>query len=420
MNYRIFPPDGIPEATINMPLSKSISNRMLILNALSPQPCVNPQLAECADTMAMQQALEGTPEQVNIGAAGTAMRFLTSFFAISAGREVTLDGDERMRQRPIGPLVDALRLCGAHIQYVGTEGFPPLRISGRRLTGGEINIDATISSQYISSLLMVAPLMQNGLVLHLQGEPASLPYIDLTLHMMRLCGVEAEREYLTITVPHATYGPVPNMAEGDWSAASYWYEIQALSSGFTTLGGLSLSSLQPDRDAARIFANLGVESAPGEEHGCVDLVASPELTPRLVIDLSHTPDLTPAIAVTCALLGVPFNITGLQTLHIKETDRIAALSAELLKLGVVTESPTPASLVWDGSRRPIYQLPEFDTYADHRMAMALAPVSIFIPGIVIRNAEVVEKSYPDFWSHLLEAGFQLLDPSLPMPQPEEI
>lgn len=417
MNYRIFPPLDLPEATITLPLSKSVCNRALIINAFTPGAASLTEVAHCSDTQAMTTALTSDSDEINVGGAGTAMRFLTAYFASQPGRTVTLDGDERMRQRPIAPLVTALRLCGAKIDYTGTEGFPPLRIHGSTLTGGSLSIDASISSQFVSALLMAAPLMSDGLHLTLDGEISSAPYIDLTLHLMRMAGINAERERNEITVAHGQYSPASLPAEADWSAASYWYEIEALTSGFISLRGLDADSRQPDRAVSRIYESLGVVTdTEGEEPGCIDLMASPELSPRLILDLSDTPDLTQTIAVTCAMAGIPFRLTGLASLKIKETDRLAALQTELLKVGVSVNITGGHTMEWDGRRRPIASLPEFDTYGDHRMALALAPVAIYIPGIVIRNAEVVGKSYPEYWKHLSEAGFKIIDGDIPLEQ----
>lgn len=410
MNYKISPPDGILEASITMPLSKSVSNRALIINALASNPASPAPLAECSDTAVMLQALkDDSATSVDIADAGTAMRFLTAYFASQPGRTVTIDGTQRMRQRPIAPMVEALRQLGADIEYAGNEGFPPLNIIGRQLTGGEIEIDATVSSQFISALLMVAPAMTHGLKLHLRGEAASLPYIDLTLHMMSQAGIECERVADTITVAKGTYDTVTFPAEGDWSAAAFWYEIVALTGGFLTLEGLNISSRQPDRRTVELFESLGVTTEEGEEAGSLDLAGSPDVSPRLIVDLAPTPDLAPAIAVTCAMIGVPFRLTGLRNLRIKETDRLTALAKELSKIGVVTETIGDHTLEWNGRRRPLIEIPTFDTYNDHRMAMAFAPVAAYIPGIVVRDVEVVGKSYPEYWDHLRRAGFDITD-----------
>ena len=378
MNYRIFPPDELIEAAITLPLSKSMSNRALIISALTLGSKLPEEVAVCDDTAALTAALCSSEPTVDIGAAGTAMRFLTAYFAALPGRKVTLGGNERMSHRPIGPLVDALRSCGASISYLGEEGFPPLEIEGKRLTGGAITMRADVSSQFVSALLMVAPAMTGG---------------------------------LTVTLE----------LEADWSAATFWYEIEAITSGFVSLRGLREDSLQPDRRVADIFSSLGVDTCfEGEEPGVTDLLASPDLSPRLNVDLSDTPDAAQAIAVTCSMIGIPFRLSGLSSLKIKETDRLMALIAELEKVGVVLERIGDHTLVWDGRRRPILELPAFDTYDDHRMAMALAPVAVYLPGIVVRDIEVVSKSYPGYWDSLREAGFRLDDADAePTEEPSE-
>lgn len=411
MNYRIYPPEELLQATIDLPLSKSVSNRALIIGALAPETTIPQPLAECSDTAVMLRALQSTDQQINAADAGTAMRFLTAYFACQEGRTVTLDGTERMRRRPIGPLVDALRNCGAEIEYAGEEGFPPLTIHGKQLQGGDISIDATISSQFISALLMIAPRMTDGLRLTLVGEVASLPYIDLTLSMMQIAGATAERTVDVVEVASGAYTSAGKLkAEKDWSAAAFWYEIEALTCGFTTLTGLDINSRQPDHRAIEIFSQLGVSTEEGENSPeDVDLAGSPDVSPRLIADMSSTPDLVPAVAVTCAMNGVPFQLSGLESLKIKECDRFEALATELQKVGVVIENTDNHTMSWDGRRRPILELPVFDTYSDHRMAMALAPVSIYMPGIVVRDIDVVTKSYPSFWEDLQTAGFTVVD-----------
>lgn len=419
MNYRIFPPEELLEADIRLPLSKSVSNRVLIINALTPGEVPDVEVAQCDDTAVTVSALASKSDYVDIGAAGTAMRFLTAYFAATPGRTVTLDGSERMRRRPIRALVDALRCCGAHIEYVGDEGYPPLRIAGAHLAGGEVSVDASISSQYVSALLMVAPTMQNGLTLTLDGEVSSRPYINMTLELMRRHGVESSREGNVISVVPGQYEPCAETVEADWSAASYWYELEALTSGWVTLRGLDSESTQGDSRVAAIYEALGVTTDFEGETGGVDLMASPDLSPLLVMDLSDTPDLAQAIVVTCTMIGVPFRFSGLASLKIKETDRLEALRNELLKVGIVVEIENDDTMEWDGRRRPINELPEFDTYDDHRMAMAFAPVAIYLPGIVVRDAEVVSKSYPEYWNDLRSAGFRIVDASEPMDEKNE-
>lgn len=413
MDYRLLPPDELPEAEVRLPLSKSMSNRALIINALLGSGTPDEAMSHCDDTVAVRRALQEDSDQIDVDGAGTAMRFLTAYFASQPGRTVRLTGNERMAKRPIGPLVEALRQLGAEIDYEEAGGFPPLRITGRCLRGGDLTIDASMSSQYVSALLLVAPYMECGLRLTLTSEIGSMPYVDLTLDMMREAGAEAEREQLTVTVAPKPYGKAITEVEADWSAAAFWYEIVAVSAGSFTLPGLKEHSAQGDAAVRQIYAGLSVSTEFAADHdgngSVAELCASPDLSPRMVRDLSGTPDLAPAIAVTCALVGIPFRLTGLQTLRIKECDRLEALRTELDKLGVKCDTPGGDTLEWDGFRHPLTGLPEFDTYGDHRMAMAFAPVAFYIPGIKIRDAGVVSKSYPEFWEHLRTAGVTLVD-----------
>ena len=411
MNYRIFPPEEMIDATIALPLSKSISNRALIINALTCNALPLNTIAKCDDTDAMVAALASDNNEINVGAAGTAMRFLTAYFASKPGRIVTLDGSARMRQRPIGVLVEALRECGAKIEYVENEGFPPLRIEGQELEGGKVSLSASISSQYISALLMVAPLMKQGLELTLEGEMTSRPYIMMTLSMMRHWGVECDFEGNVIKVPRAAYKAVAFDVEADWSAASYWYEISALSAGCIALKGLYEKSTQGDSSLMKYFEELGVDSQ--FEDGELSLMPSPEQRSHIELDLSEQPDIAQTIAVTCCMLRIPFRLSGLATLKIKETDRLEALKNELAKLSFDLRVEQDSVLIWDGDQHPVFEMPCIDTYEDHRMAMAFAPAALYLPGLVINNVEVVAKSYPQYWEHLTEAGFTLVDADIP-------
>lgn len=415
MNYRILPPDELIETRITPPPSKSISNRALILRALSGGKGSIHNIAECDDTRVLIEALSQgkNAREVNIGAAGTAMRFLTAYYAATEGCEVILDGSERMRNRPIGELVDALRSLGASIDYVGDEGYPPLHIRGHRLSGGETSIRANVSSQFVSALLMIAPTMKETLTLHLDGEIASKPYITMTLGLMEKYGVKSDFYDGTITIAPQSYSPTELTVEADWSAAAFWMEIAAISCGFITLEGISADSIQGDAPAAiGLFSRLGIDTEPGEESR-LDLVPTPDQTPRLVSDMTDCPDLAQAVIVACATIGIPFRISGLKSLRIKETDRIEALRNELMKIGVPVTVEANDVMEWEGKRLPVTEMPNFDTYDDHRMAMAFAPVSIYVPGIIINNAEVVSKSYPGYWDDLRNAGFSVLDASEP-------
>jgi len=380
-----------------------------MLDALAGGGGLLSRVAECDDTKAMSDALESTSEMINIGAAGTAMRFLTAYFASKEGRTVMLDGSERMRRRPIGVLVDALRECGADIEYAGEEGYPPLRISGRRLTGGRLTLKASVSSQYVSALLMVAPMMTSGLEITLEGDVVSWPYIKMTLGLMGQWGVECDADGNRIKVPSGHYRSIDFSVEADWSAASYWFETEALSSSEISLTGLSSDSLQGDSRLMELFKNFGVEAGWGDD-GELILNPTPDLNPRVNLDLGEQPDLAQTVVVTCCMLGLPFHISGLSTLRIKETDRLAALQNEMRKVSFDIDIVDDSALEWDGrSRWPISgdEPVVIDTYDDHRMAMAFAPVGLYIPGIIIKDAEVVTKSYPEFWNDMRSLGFGL-------------
>jgi len=371
------------------------------------------------DTRALASAVVMRSGLVDIGAAGTAMRFLTAYFAALPGSDVTLDGTDRMRRRPIGPLVDALRTLGARIEYVGEDGYPPLAIKGTTLRGGEIEIDATISSQFISAILMVAPAFEQPLTLNFRGNPASESYLKMTVDMMRSRGIDVEMTPRGVTVTPGRYAfPVATPdVEPDWSAASFWYEIAAISAGWVRLPGLDEHSIQGDKACAKLFDRLGVVTE--FEDGGAQLSASPETWGRVEADMSDTPDLVIPLAVTCCLLSVPFRFTGVESLHVKECDRVDALITELRRLSYVLYTEGPGVIGWESRRMPVSEAPRIDTHADHRMAMAFAAAALFVPGIVICDAEVVSKSYPAFWEDLRRAGFIILDANAPLPDFEE-
>lgn len=418
MLYAIFPPEELVEdACISLPLSKSISTRCLVMDSLTPGAADNAAaIAHCDDTAVIINALQAwrdAPEAehtLDLNASGAALRFLTAFFAATPGCIVTLTGIERLCERPMGILVDALRECGADIEYLAQGGYAPLRIRGTRLHGGEVTMDSTVSSQFISALLMVAPTMSEPLTLRFEGEPVSLPYILMTLGMMARRGIEFEREPLCVEVSPTPYKPYEQAPEGDWSAAAFWMEICALSSGWYTLDNLQLDTLQGDCNAAKFFASLGVDCCASEEHpGGVDLFPSPEVFGRLDLDLSDNPDLAPALAVTATMIGVPFKFVGLQNLGVKECDRLEAVCSEMAKLGRMLQKVRDFGIEWDGRTVPVTQMPVLSAHADHRMAMALAPVSIYVPGIILDGVEYVSKSYPDFWQQLRSVGFRLVE-----------
>ena len=408
-------PRPIPQtlrADITLPTSKSISNRALLLQALCSdgEQGVIGNLAVCDDTTSMLQGLAakqmGAP-LIDIGAAGTAMRFLTAYLAITEG-ETLITGSKRMQQRPIGTLVEALRRLGAGIAYINKEGYPPLRICGKRLTGGALEVEASISSQYISALLMIAPRLTEGLTLHLKGHIASRTYIELTLDLMRKYGAAAEwTNEQTICVAPGQYKSRSLTVEADWSAASYWYELAAVAArkGHEVnilLRGLTKESLQGDRVVAQLFEPLGVRTEYSEE-GARLFGGNFHLSSfnfPLEKDFTHCPDIAQTLAVTYCLLGVRFRLCGIHSLRIKETDRVAALIAELRKLGYVLRAEGDECLVWDGTRCQAEEHPVIATYDDHRMAMAFAPAALCYRELVIEHPEVVTKSYPTFWEDI--------------------
>ncbi len=412
--YQITAPRQL-QYTIKLPASKSISNRALVIHALSGGGIMPENLSDCDDTAVIIKALRDNPHDIDIMAAGTAMRFMTAMLSVKDGEEHMLTGTERMKQRPIAVLVDALRLLGADIRYVGAEGFPPLSIQGHALEGGMLEVAGNISSQYISALLMIGPVLRHGLTLRLKGDIISRPYIDLTLWMMREFGADAEwSDFETITVAPKPYVERPYFIESDWSAASYWYEMMALSADRDDeirLEGLMDASKQGDSSVRYIFSLLGVKTTfATKEEGVpttVTLRHSGRCVPRLEYDFSNSPDLAQTFVVCCALMNVPFHFHGLSTLKIKETDRIEALKKELRKLGYVIKDRNNSELFWDGERcEPNYEM-GIDTYEDHRMALAFAPAALRIPALRINNPHVVTKSYPQFWEHLKAVGFEV-------------
>lgn len=403
MRYLLSAPSHI-KATIQLPASKSISNRALIIHALSKGNDVLSNLSDCDDTRVMVKALTEGGEVIDILAAGTAMRFLTAYLSSTPGTHI-ITGTERMQQRPIQILVNALRELGASIEYTRNEGFPPLRIEGAPLAGNEITLKGNMSSQYISALLMIGPILKNGLQLRLTGEVVSRPYINLTLQLMKDFGASARwTSDQSISVEPQPYRCVPFTVESDWSAASYWYQMAVLSSeADIELTGLFRHSYQGDSRGAEVFARLGIETEYTEEG--IRLRKNDSCVKRLDEDFVDIPDLAQTFVVTCALLDVPFRFTGLQSLKIKETDRIEALKAEMKKLGYVLHDEDDSILYWNGERIEPQACPVIKTYEDHRMAMAFAPAAIHYPTIQIDEPQVVSKSYPGYWDDLCKAGF---------------
>lgn len=393
------------QSAIKITGSKSETNRLLLLQSLFPSITLS-NTSNSDDSEVMQKALKGNQEIVDIHHAGTAMRFLTAYFAVNEGREVVLTGSQRMTERPIQVLVEALKQLGAQITYENEEGYPPIRIKGQKLTYNKVSISADVSSQYISALLLVAPKLENGIELTLVGKITSVPYIKMTLALLNEIGIETSFTDNKITVnPKKQDLVMQNLVvESDWSSASYYYSIVALSKIGTqiTLSSYKENSLQGDSALVEIYKSLGVETI--FENNTIILKKSEGINQQAVsYNLNSSPDIAQTIVVTCLGLGIGCHLTGLHTLKIKETDRLEALRIELTKLGA-TISVTQDSLTLEATKH-INSNTSIATYNDHRMAMAFAPLALKVP-ILIENAEVVSKSYPDFWEDLKKIGFK--------------
>ena len=392
------------DCKILLPSSKSISNRALIINALGKGTYQPENLSECDDTQVMVRALQAGPDEtIDIMAAGTAMRFLTAYLSVTPGKRI-ITGTQRMQQRPIQVLVNALRELGADINYTNNKGYPPLEITGSSLDKERISLPGNISSQYISALLMIAPTLTHGLTIQLTGDIISRPYIQLTIQLMKDFGADARwTKENELRVEPQLYKSIPYYIESDWSAASYWYQIAALAPEATiTLPKLMANSYQGDSKVAELFGWLGVETSYQEDG--VTLTKGTPKVEYMEYDFINQPDLAQTFVVTCALLGIPFRFTGLQSLKIKETDRIVALIKEMRKLGFVIKDSENSILSWEGERCTREE-GAIDTYEDHRMAMAFAPASLKISDLFINNPQVVSKSYPRYWENLQTAGF---------------
>ena len=393
------------QSKITITGSKSESNRLLLLKALYPIISLE-NVSNSDDSVLMTNALSSQSDTVDIHHAGTAMRFLTAYFSIQEGREVTLTGSKRMKERPIQILVEALQELGADISYIENEGFPPIKIKGKKLIKNKVSLQANVSSQYISALLLIASKLENGLELRLQGEITSVPYIKMTLSLLDEIGVESSFTGNTITVKPNTQTPTPKTltVESDWSSASYYYSIAALCEVGTeiTLSSYKENSLQGDSALAEIYKHFGVTST-FRENSVTLKKESLKFNP-LALDLKNAPDIAQTIAVTCFALGMACDLTGLHTLKIKETDRLVALKTEIEKLGGVVNI-TDKSLHLSASNA-IKEFVPIATYNDHRMAMAFAPLALKTP-IVIEDADVVSKSYPTFWDDLKSIGFKI-------------
>ena len=408
MNLKLHRTSSINNANICLPGSKSISNRILIIKALSGLDFVIQNSSNSDDTKHLQEALESykTSSVINVGHAGTDMRFLTAFLSLKKG-SYELTGSERLQQRPIKDLVDVLRTLGADISYKNKEGYPPLLITGKQLNGGKVEINGNVSSQFITALLLVAPYFTNGLELTIVGELVSKPYVNMTIELMKEFGASViwqENKIVVKAVPY-TYTKKEFLVEGDWSAASYYYSIVALSNLNTSLqiDGLFQNSLQADAMCVDIYKNFGVTTSFSENK--ITIAKSSEILKKeFSYNFIECPDIAQTVTCTSVGLNSPFTFKGLQTLKVKETDRIVALKNEFLKLGielVVTDN----SIQWLGNNNINKSTTaSIATYNDHRMAMSFATLSVLLDELIIEDAGVVSKSYPLFWEHLKSIG----------------
>ena len=406
MKLQLTAPDSQQlNASIQITGSKSETNRLLLLKALFPKLNIE-NLSNSDDAQVMQKGLVKTEGEVDIHHAGTAMRFLTSFFATQEGRQVVLTGSDRMKERPIKVLVEALRSLDAEIEYVGKEGYPPLKIMGKKLAKNKVSLPANISSQYISSLCLVAPSLENGLEIELVGKITSVPYIKMTLSLLEEAGISSEFQENTIKVfAKENVAAKTMVVESDWSAASYFYSVVALAEVGTkiSLSSYKETSLQGDSVLSKIYKDFGVDTS--FEDNSITLTKINDTTPNVLeLDLANAPDIAQTIAVTCFGLGIGCHLRGLHTLPIKETDRLAAMKIELEKFG--------ASVSIDHESLSLRESHSFKsgvsvhTYHDHRMAMAFAPLAMRTK-FFVNDAGVVSKSYPDFWNDFKTLGFKI-------------
>ena len=385
MNYKISHPTKVVNCEIDLPSSKSISNRLLIIKALCKEKFLIKNLSESDDTILLKNALNSKEKTINVSHAGTSFRFLTSFLSIQKGKEFILNGSDRMKERPIKELVNSLQELGVKIEYLEKEDFPPLKIIGTEIDGGEIEIDGTISSQFISSLLLIAPNLKNGLILKIKGELVSKPYVLMTLKLMGEFGINWTWNKDVITILKQEYVAKNYTVESDWSAATFWFQSASLSEKCKIiLRGLNEESIQGDSACKEIFKDLGVDSV--FKNGNLILTKNKRVSPSETYNLIETPDIYQSLKCTLFALNKDSEFTGIQTLRNKETDRITAVENELLKLN------TPKII---------------ETYNDHRMAMSFAPLSLKFGELQISNPGVISKSYPNYWKDLKKGGFKI-------------
>jgi len=385
MNYKISHPTKIVNCEINLPSSKSISNRLLIIRALSKDKFVMQNLSESDDTKVLQEALNSKKSIIKIGNAGTSFRFLTAYLSIQDKKEFIVDGSDRIRERPIKELVNTLNKLGANITYLNNDKRPPLKIKGRKIKGGEIEIDGNISSQFITSILLIAPTLENGIELKIKGNLVSKSYIVMTLKLMAFFGIKSKWENNTIQIRKQEYSANNYHIEADWSAASFWFEIAALSKDCNIiLPGLKENSIQGDKKCIEIFKSFGVNARFKNEK--LILNKTQKFSPQETYNLIDNPDLYQPLKCTLAASNLDAKFVGIQTLQSKETDRILAVKKELEK---------------------IHSTRIIDTYEDHRMAMSFAPLALKVEKLQVNDVQVVSKSYPNFWNDIQNAGFTI-------------
>lgn len=409
--YRITAPENrVLDGEVNLPASKSISNRYLIIRALADAedvPIIG--LSDATDTKNLIRILKDEDaKEINVGLGGTTYRFLLAYYAIQSGRKVILNAEEGMRKRPIGLLVQALKDMGAEIEYLGELGHPPVQIKGANLKGGHIKISGEVSSQYLSAIAMIAPYTQDGVELEISGNAVSRHYFEMTLKIMQKLGIQVDDQGNVVKIRPGDYDFPNNIEiEADWSSASYWYSFAALARQCTLkLKYLSNSKLQPDSATCRIFNGFGVGSIFKEDETWVVKEGEPRPIQLRRYDLIYSPDIAQTMAVVIAALNKSAIIEGLQTLKIKETDRLTALQKELSKINADVEIIRDQKLVIDGDE-DIPEEVEIATYNDHRMAMAFAPLALRMKSVIIQDPDVVSKSYPDFWDEMKEIGFTI-------------
>jgi 3-phosphoshikimate 1-carboxyvinyltransferase len=394
------------QTDVNLPASKSISNRLLIIQALSDNNITLQNISDSDDTKVMLEAFASDKKEINIGHAGTSMRFLTAYYA-ATGQNKIMTGSERMKNRPIAELVNALNQLGAGITYLDKAGFPPIETSGNFLSGNKISINGSISSQYITALLLIAPTLTEGLTIEITGDLISSSYVALTLGLMQQWGIKSTWKDNRIIIPNQKYSGNDFFIESDWSGASYWYEIAALAdTSNIRINGVTPDSLQGDAAISDIFQKLGLKTT--FENNAAIISKSNKLPNFFEFDFINNPDVVQTLVVTLCLLEIPFRISGAQTLRIKETDRIAALQKEMAKMGFVIEETEPGVLIWDKKKCTPDTNIIIETYKDHRMALAFAPAALKIGDITIADSGVVSKSYPEYWQHLKQAGFEII------------